>query len=120
MKTHEPLPPGWSKSGAVLENVDRDDDIDLFKFPVPRLHEDDGGRYIGTDDLVVMRDPEGNWINAATYRVQVHSKDSTGLWMSPGKHGRQISDKYFRAASPARCWSVAATIRCCFSPAATN
>ena len=27
-------------------------------FPVPRWHELDGGRYIGTDDLVITRDPE--------------------------------------------------------------
>ena len=100
MKTHAPLPPRVVKSGPILENVQRDDEIDLFKFPVPRLHEEDGGRYIGTDDIVVMRDPELNWINAATYRVQIHSKDSTGLWMSPGKQGYQIMQKYFRMGQP--------------------
>ena len=30
----------------------------MLKFPVPRWHELDGGRYIGTDDLVITRDPE--------------------------------------------------------------
>src|SRR5499425_3871890 len=61
MKTHQPLPPRVVAKGAVLENVDRDGAIDLLKFPVPRLHELDGGRYIGTDDLVIMCDPEENW-----------------------------------------------------------
>ena len=96
MKAHALIPPRVVKSGPILENVTRDGDIDLFKFPVPRLHEEDGGRYIGTDDIVVMRDPELNWINAGTYRVQIHGKDSTGLWMSPGKQGYQIMQKYFR------------------------
>jgi 4-hydroxy-3-polyprenylbenzoate decarboxylase len=100
MKTHQPLAPRTVAKGAVTENIDRDGAIDLCKFPVPRLHELDGGRYIGTDDLVIMRDPEENWINAATYRAMVQGKDRVSLWISPGKHGRQIREKYFRAGKP--------------------
>jgi UbiD family decarboxylase len=100
MKTHQPLAPRTVATGAVTENIDRDGAIDLYKFPVPRLHELDGGRYIGTDDLVIMRDPEENWINAATYRAMVQGKDRLSLWISPGKHGRQIREKYFRAGKP--------------------
>ncbi len=100
MKQHKLIPPVTVQSGPVLENIDRDDQVDLGKFPAPHVHERDGGRYIGTEDLVIMRDPEGGWINAAAYRVQVHSKNSAGLWMSPGKHGRQIRDKYFRQGKP--------------------
>ena len=84
------------KEGAVLQNVDRDQEVDLFKFPAPFLHEEDGGRYIGTGDLVIMRDPEDNWVNIGTYRVVVHNKNTVGLWMSPGKHGRIIREKYFK------------------------
>jgi UbiD family decarboxylase len=100
MKNHHPIPPKTVSKGPVMENVDRDDAVDLFKFPVPRLHELDGGRYIGTDDLVIMRDPEENWINAATYRSMVQDKNHVGLWISPGKHGRQIREKYYRAGKP--------------------
>ena len=96
MKIHQPIPPKVVAAGPVLENIDRDEDVDVLKFPVPLLHELDGGRYIGTDDLVIMRDPESDWINAATYRSMVVSKNTVGLWMSPGKHGRQIREKYFR------------------------
>jgi 4-hydroxy-3-polyprenylbenzoate decarboxylase len=100
MKTHQPIPPKVVKKGAVLENVDRDDAVDVLKFPVPFLHEHDGGRYIGTHDLVVMRDPDDGWVNAGTYRVMVHDRNSVGLWMSPGKQGRQIRDKYFKRGKP--------------------
>jgi UbiD family decarboxylase len=100
MKVHKPIAPRVVKSGPVLENVQREGEVDLLKFPVPRLHEEDGGRYIGTDDIVVMRDPEPNWVNAATYRVMVHSRNHTGLWMSPGKQGRQIMEKYHKAGKP--------------------
>jgi UbiD family decarboxylase len=100
MKLHSPIPPRVVKTGPVLENVQRDDEVDLYKFPVPRLHEDDGGRFIGTDDIVVMRDPEQGWVNASCYRVQLHGKNHTGLWMSPGKQGHQIMQKYFQMGKP--------------------
>ena len=48
MKTHQPIPPRIVNDGPVLENIDRDDAVDVLKFPVPMLHEHDGGRYIGT------------------------------------------------------------------------
>jgi UbiD family decarboxylase len=100
MKNHTPVPPRMVATGPVFENIDRDDAVDVLKFPVPILHEHDGGRYIGTHDLVVMRDPEDGWINAATYRVMVHDRKTVGLWMSPGKQGRQIRAKYFKAGKP--------------------
>ena len=43
----------------------------MLQFPVPRWHELDGGRYIGTDDLVITRDPEEGWVNVGTYRIMV-------------------------------------------------
>jgi 4-hydroxy-3-polyprenylbenzoate decarboxylase len=100
MKTHRPIPPQVVARGPVLENVDRDAAVDLLKFPSPRLHEGDGGRYIGTDDLVIMRDPDEGWTNAATYRSMLHDRNTVSLWMSPGKHGRQIREKYFAAGKP--------------------
>ncbi len=100
MKTHKPIPPRVVKDGPVLENVVRESDVDVLKFPVPFLHELDGGRYIGTDDLVIMRDPEENWVNCGTYRVMVQDAKRVGVWMSPGKHGRQIREKYFRQGKP--------------------
>ncbi len=89
------IPPKTVKTGAVLENIDRDDAVNLDKFPTPRVHEVDGGRYLGTHDLVIMRDPDTGWINVGTYRVQVYDKNTVGLWISPGKHGRLIREKYF-------------------------
>jgi len=90
-----PIPPVEVADGPVLENIDRDDEVDLLKFPAPFVHELDGGRYIGTDDLVVMRDPDSGWVNVGTYRVMVHDKNTCAIWMSPGKHGRLIREKYF-------------------------
>lgn len=94
------IPPEKVTSGPVLQNIDRDENVDLLKFPVPRVHERDGGRYIGTHDLVIMRDPESGWINVGCYRVQIFDKNTVGLWISPGKHGRLIREKYFAEGKP--------------------
>jgi 4-hydroxy-3-polyprenylbenzoate decarboxylase len=100
MKAHRPIAPRVVGSGPILENVLRDSAVNVLKFPVPFLHELDGGRYIGTDDLVITRDPEDDWVNCGTYRVMVHDAARVGVWMSPGKHGRQIREKYFRKGKP--------------------
>ena len=100
MKMHAPLPPKKVARGPVLENVLSGKNVDVLKFPAPLLHEHDGGRYIGTDDLVIMRDPDDDWVNCGTYRAMVHGPDRVGLWMSPGKHGRQIREKYWKQGKP--------------------
>ena len=87
-------------TGPIFENVQRDGDVDIFKFPIPFVHEHDGGRYIGTEDLVVMKDPDSDWINVGTYRIVAHAKDEVGVWISPGKHGRLIREKYFAHGKP--------------------
>ena len=97
VKEIHPIEPETVSDGALLENAVTGPDVDLFTFPVPRWHELDGGRYIGTDDLVVTRDPDDGWVNVGTYRVMIHSKDRIALHMSPGKHGRVHRDKYFAA-----------------------
>lgn len=94
------IPPIEVSDGPILENVIEGDDVDLFKFPVPHVHELDGGRYIGTDDMIVMRDPDEGWINLGTYRIAVHDRNTAGIWISPGKHGRFIRDKYFARGEP--------------------
>jgi 4-hydroxy-3-polyprenylbenzoate decarboxylase len=91
----KPLPPVLVKTGPVLENVMTGQDIDLFKFPIPKWHELDGGRYIGTADLVITRDPDEGWVNFGTYRVMVHDATTAASYMSPGKHGRLMREKYW-------------------------
>ena len=111
-KGPELIPPRIVPTGPIMENVQRDGEVDIFKFPIPFVHEHDGGRYIGTEDLVVMRDPDSDWINVGTYRIVAHAKDEVGIWISPGKHGRLIREKYFaRRGCRARCSSPAARIR---------
>ncbi len=97
IKAHDPIPPRCVETGPVLENIDRDEEVDLLKFPVPIHHEQDGGRYIGTACGVVTRDPDSGRINVGTYRVQVNGKDLATSYISNGKQGRIHRDKYLAA-----------------------
>ena len=83
IRNFEPVPAQFIKDAPILENrVDKN--IDLEAFPIPRWHEEDGGRYIGTDDLVVTEDPEEHWINAGTYRVMLQGKDAVFVFFQIG------------------------------------
>lgn len=82
-------------SGPITENVEKGNDVDLGKFPVPLWHELDGGKYIGTGVGVITRDPDTGWVNMGTYRVQLHDRRHVGFYISPGKHSRIHRDTYF-------------------------
>jgi 4-hydroxy-3-polyprenylbenzoate decarboxylase len=100
MKEAKSIPPVTRPTGAVTENVLEGKDIDLFKIPVPKWHEHDGGYYIGTGDMVVMRDPDTGWINYGAYRVQAHGPQLASVMCSKGKHGDMIQRKYFERGKP--------------------
>jgi UbiD family decarboxylase len=100
LRALEPIKPVIVATGPVMENVERADQIDLLKFPVPRWHEGDGGRYLGTAHLVITRDPETGLENVGCYRVMLQDKDKVGLYISPGKHGKIHYEKAMRAGKP--------------------
>ena len=91
----KPLPPVEVQSGPVMENVLTGDDVNILKFPAPKWHEKDGGRYIGTGVVTITKDPDEGWINVGTYRVMVHDEKTVGFYISPGKHGRVMREKYW-------------------------
>lgn len=74
-----PLEPVMVRTGSCQEHIDRGEKIDLFKFPTPRWHRLDGGRYIGTLGLVICRDPETGIRNTGIYREQIIDKSNIGI-----------------------------------------
>jgi UbiD family decarboxylase len=96
-----PLSAKVVKDGPVLENIMQGNDVDIEKFPAPRWHTGDGGRYIGTQDMVIVRDPEQDWVNMGCYRGMIQGRDRVSLWINPQKHGRIIAQKYWRAGKAA-------------------
>jgi len=101
LSTLQPIPPRIVDHGTVLENRISGNDIDLLKFPVPLIHEQDGGRFIGTASIAITRDRDDGWVNLGTYRSMVHDSKRLGLFTSSvSKHGRIHMEKHFRAGEP--------------------
>ena len=96
----KPIPPAEIGESPLLENVAFGSDVNVLKFPTPKWHADDGGRYIGTFTATVCRDPDTGYINVGTYRIQVHDENTVGVWMIPGKHGDLITRKYWARGEP--------------------
>lgn len=89
------IPPRLVKTGPVKDRIDFEDKVDLLKFPTPKWHELDGGRYIGTGCVIVQKDPDEGWVNLGTYRVQVHDKNTATIHIVDGHHGDLIRKKYW-------------------------
>ena len=92
----KPIPPEATTEVPFLENSMTGDNVDLYRFPSPVWHRGDGGPYIGSGSVVLMRDPDTGWTNCSIYRVQVHSRDRVTIQFDhSGRHGAMISRKYW-------------------------
>ena len=91
--------PRTVKDAPVLQNTEKK--ADVTRFPAPVWHKGDGGPYIGSGSIVVMRDPDSGWVNASIYRVQVHDKQRVTVQFDhPGRHGAIIAKRYWDAGKP--------------------
>lgn len=95
VKTTRPIPPQEVKTGPVMRNIMTGKEVDLFRFPALLSHQNDGGRYIGTGNVMINADLNTGFVNMATYRMQLHESNLLGLWISPGQHGRLICASYW-------------------------
>ena len=101
-----PLEPAWVDTAAFMENRLEGDDVDLLRFPVPVWHPEDGGRYLATAGLTILRDPDTGVVNMGTYRGQVLGRNELGIFISPGHHGAAILAKYAARGEPCPVVSV--------------
>jgi UbiD family decarboxylase len=105
---NNPIPPVMiAKDRApVNEVVVTGKDIDLTKFPVPKFWPGDGGRFIGTGDIVFTASPDTGRINIGCYRQMLQGPNRVGLYCSPGKHGLLDREAWWARGEP--CEVVAA------------
>lgn len=87
-------------AGALLENTLAGDDVNLLSIPAPRWHEGDGGYYIGTGCMVIMKDRDSGWVNYGAYRIQAHDRKTASVMISKGKHGDILMRRYHDAGEP--------------------
>jgi 4-hydroxy-3-polyprenylbenzoate decarboxylase len=80
--------------GPCKENIQRGDQVDLFKLPVPLWQERDGGRYLGTWHGVVTKDPETGWTNVGMYRTMIQDRKTLGILIARDQHIGLHYEKY--------------------------
>jgi 4-hydroxy-3-polyprenylbenzoate decarboxylase len=69
---NNPIDPVLVPTGPCKEIIEKGDEIDLYKFPIPKWFHLDGGRYIGT---VVTKDPDTGVRNVGVYRSMISDKN---------------------------------------------
>lgn len=85
-----PIKPALLKKGPCKENIMMGKEVNLYNFPAPVVHEGDGGRYIGTWDTVIIRDPDSDWTNWGMYRVMVYKRDIVSIALHGWNQGSKI------------------------------
>jgi UbiD family decarboxylase len=91
------------------ENTVSGEKIDLTQLPIPRHWALDGGRYAGTADAVITRDPDSGYLNIGTYRMMLQGKNEVGLYLSPGKDARLHITRSWQMGKPvevAAAWGI--------------
>lgn len=94
MRYTHPIKPTIVSSGPVKKNKMIGKDVNIFKFPLPYLHNGDGGRYGGTATTQITKDPDSDWVNWGNYRWMAHTKNKLGGDFQVGQH---MSDMYYES-----------------------
>jgi UbiD family decarboxylase len=98
-----------AEQAPIYENSVIGDNVDLDQLPIPRHWPLDGGRYAGTGDAVITRDPDTGYLNIGTYRMMQQGKAETGLYLSPGKDARLHITRAWQQGKPiavAAAWGI--------------
>jgi 4-hydroxy-3-polyprenylbenzoate decarboxylase len=92
-----PIKPLIVDSGPCKEETHLGKDVNVLEFPAPLIHGKDGGRYLGTWHIDVIRDPDSGWVNWGMYRHMVHDENTLGWLASPFQHGPGIYYKKYES-----------------------
>lgn len=96
-----PVKPIRATEGVCQEVVVRGEEVNLFDLPAPMVHDGDGGRYIGTWHMIVVKDPDSDWTNWGMYRLMIHNrKYMGGLCLPYSDQGRIFYGKYVPQNKP--------------------
>lgn len=96
-----PIAPVVVGDAPCKEVVITGDNVDLFDLPVPMVHDGDGGRYVGTWDLVVSKAAGSEWVNWGMYRFMIHNERLMTGFPRPTSHlGKMLLDGYVPSGRP--------------------
>ncbi|WP_197507956.1 MULTISPECIES: UbiD family decarboxylase [unclassified Mycobacterium] len=93
-------------SAPCKRNAMLGDDIDLMRLPVPYIHDGDGGRYIQTAGINIVRSPDRTWTNWSVNRAMLVDKNHlTGL-VIPEQHIGMVHGMWKQQGKPTP-WALA-------------
>jgi UbiD family decarboxylase len=91
-----PVEPEYCATGPIKENIWRDQEVDLTRFPVPRLHQDDGGRYFSTYGFHIVQSPDGQWNSWGIGRLMLVDRNRLTGPAIPTQHIGMIREMWRR------------------------
>src|SRR3984885_13335836 len=94
----KPIPPKRVNGSPTREVVQKGDEVDLFKLPIPMSSIYDGGPMI-TAGVVIAHDPELGW-NSGIYRFIVKEKNLTGIDIVTPNNMRLFAERALKAGKP--------------------
>jgi 2,5-furandicarboxylate decarboxylase 1 len=95
---NKPLPPRYVETAPHKQVIQRGEEVDLFKLPVPMSSVYDGGPMI-TAGVVIAKDPEFG-LNSGMYRFMVKEKNLTGIDIVTPNNMRLFAQRAFEAGKP--------------------
>lgn len=99
-KHNDPVPPILVDTAPCKQNILHGKEADLDKFPIPFLHQEDGGEYSNTWGTIVARTPDGKWTNWSIARIQkLDGKHMTGLILMP-QHIAMVWEEWRKIGKP--------------------
>lgn len=100
-RIERPIKPILVRDGPCKEKVFLGKKVDLFSLPVPLIDDGDGGRFIGTCHMVIVKDPDSEWMNWGMYRIMVHDRKHTGIFLHHGNQaGTLFQEKFLPRKKP--------------------
>ncbi len=95
-----PIPPREVATGPCKDHVLVGDKVDLLRLPAPFIHSGDGGRYLNTYGVIIVRTPDKRWTNWSISRIMVVDKTRmTGL-VVPNQHLGMIHAEWQKIGQP--------------------
>lgn len=89
-----------AEEAACKQNILLGTDATLDRFPIPRMHWHDGGKYANTWGVIVAKTPDGRWTNWSIARIMlIDGKHMTGL-VAPTQHIGKIWQEWAALGTP--------------------
>ncbi|MFC2019154.1 UbiD family decarboxylase [Chloroflexota bacterium] len=90
------------KDAPCKENMVTGDDVNLFDFPIQRINTEDPAPFI-IKTSVISKDPDSDWVNSGTYRMQVLGRNKTAMRAARRKDWGEHYEKYRRMGKEMEC-----------------